>query len=561
MTDTAASAVERAGFAALATGLLAPILAQGLWRPLEHVFGSAGTSAAITGAALAIGLSDAVFLRLFRPRTPWLLLIPGALIAVLSSVALSPGVAGLGALLAVAAASPWLLCGLPPRLPPALDGLAARHRLLTAIYLFFALVSVVSTARLSVFIGDPTAVEDQALPGEKFTETHSCLSAYVQASELARRGVDNLYADRWWHGSSGLPDLPEGTQSPYLPFTLDNFSYPPPFLLVASVLAPLDGDFLAQRALWFGLNGILAAIGLYLVARWIDGPAAHRVLLLTPLFFGSLPILLTLQIGNFHVVTVVLAVLAMAALERGRVAGGGALLALMTLSKISPGVLGVGLLVRRRAREVAFTAGFGVLLLGLSALCFGLDPIRSFLSFVLPRLSSGAAFPFIQTEAGIVTNMSPFGIPLKLRFLGLDVGDPLQLGHVVARLFTLGVLGLAVASPRRQGDRRDQAIRWMSLLFLAAMQSPFCPAYATIGLMWATALLSVEVRRWRGGLALVALWPAILYVPQGLAPASQAVLSLAHTALSLGFATWLVLRAPRAEGPSNAVHSTRWRMR
>jgi len=556
MTVAAADRVERTGFATLATGLLSPVLAQGLWRPLEHVLGSAGSAAAITGAALAICLSNAGVQSLLRPRTPWVLLFSGGLVAVVSTATLALGAAGLGALLAVAAASAWLLRWLPPRLPTALDGLARRHPVLTAIYLCFALMSVVSTARVCVFMGDPTAVEDQALPGEKFTETHSCLSAYERASELARRRVDNLYADHWWYGSLGLPPLPEGEPNPYHPFTLDNFSYPPPFLLVASVLTPLDGDFLAQRALWFGLNAIVAAIGLYLVARWIDGPTAHRVLLLTPLLLGSMPFLLTLQIGNFHLVTVALSVLAMAALERGRVASGGALLALTTLSKISPGVLGVGLLARRRAREVAFTAGFGALLLALSTLCFGLDPLRSFLGYALPRLSTGAAFPFIETDAGILTNMSPFGIPLKLSFLGFHVGDPLRLGRLVARVFTLAVLILSVVAARRQGDRRDQAIRWMSLLFLAAMQSPFCPAYATLGLLWATALLSIEVRRLWSGLALVALWPAILLVPPGLAPASQVVLSLAHTSLCVGLSTWLILRAPRGgSGPAPASPS------
>jgi len=137
------------------------------------------------------------------------------------------------------------------------------------------------TARLSVFIGDPTAVGYQTLPGEPFTEVHSCLTAYVRASGLARQGVDNLYADVWWWGSHGLPPLPEGVENPYRPFNLDNLSYPPTFLLLLWPLAALDGDFLAQRALWFGFNGLFGAFGLWAVARWIGGPAAHRALLLT----------------------------------------------------------------------------------------------------------------------------------------------------------------------------------------------------------------------------------------------------------------------------------------
>lgn len=115
------------------------------------------------------------------------------------------------------------------------------------------------------------------LPGEKFTEVHSCLSAYVRASELARHGAEDLYADPWYDGSNGLPPRPAGDETPYRPFELDNFNYPPTFLWLTTPLAPLEGDFLAQRALWFGLNGLLAAVGIWVLGRWVG---AHRTLLL-----------------------------------------------------------------------------------------------------------------------------------------------------------------------------------------------------------------------------------------------------------------------------------------
>jgi hypothetical protein len=539
---------ERAGFVALVGLLLAPILAQGAWLPLQHVFGPAGQAGMITGAALGVAAVHSFAAWIGRRRSPWLPAVAGGLSAVLLSAGLSLGTPGLLTLLIVAAAIASLSAWLPSRLPPTLDGLAAGHKALTALYLLVALSSVASVTKVSVFMGDPTQIDLQALPGEKFTETHSCLSAYVRALDLARQGVDNLYSDPWWFGSLGLPPLPEGAADPWAPFGLDNFSYPPTFLLVASPLAVLDGDFLAQRALWFVLNGLVGALGLWRVAQWIGGRAAHRVLLLAPLFFGSLPVLLTLQIGNFHLAATALSLLAMVAFDRRRSAQGGALLAVAILSKISPGILGVVLLVQRRAREAALAAGFGALVLALAALCFGLDPIQSFVSYALPRLSSGQAFPFMDTDAGIATNMSPFGLPFKLKLLGLDIGEPWHRGPQFARAYTLGLLLLTIAGARRMGDRRDQAVRWMALLVLASMQSPFCPAYSTIGLLWATTLLSVEVRRAWHAVALIALWPAILLVPQGLDLVPLAVLSMAHSALTIGVCAWLVLRAP-PEGP------------
>ncbi len=544
MQDMENGSAERIGLTALAALLLAPVVAHGAWRPLGHVSGAAGDAVPVTCAALAVAAITVLSGRLRRDMA-WLPPLAGGLTATAATAALSLGAAGLLTLLAVAALSAPLTRLLPPRLPPALDGLAARNKGLTALYLAAALISVVSVARVSTFIGDPSRVDLQAIPGERFTETHSCLTAYLRAADLIGGGVDNLYDDRWWHGSHGLPPRPAGSDDPYRPFDLDNFSYPPTFLLVMPLLAPLHGDFLAQRALWFGIDGLIVALGLWSLARWIDGPRAHRALLLAPLLFGSAPMLLMLQIGNFHPLAVVLSVLAMVAFDRKRTAAGGALLALTILSKISPGVLGIVLLVQRRFRSAAAAAGAGALLLGLSVLNFGLSPLRYFLSYALPRLSSGRAFPFMDTETGINTNTSPFGVPFKLEVIGLDVGEPWQVGAYVARAFTLLLVALAVAGARHRGDRRDQAIRWMSLLVLAAMQMPFSPAYATVGLLWATTLLSVEVRRARHAIALIALWPAILFTPPGLAPAQQAALSIAQTAVTISVSAWLVLRAPR----------------
>lgn len=543
MTDESPRGSERTAFTALAAVLLSPVVAQGLWRPLEHVLGAAGSAQQITGSALAIAVLGALVRALVRGPA-WVQLLPGVLAALALSAGLSLGLAGLGALLAAALLSGWLYGWLPPRLPAALDGLARRDRGLTVLYGLVALSSVVSLARVTVFIGDPTAVEHQALPGERFTEAHSCLTAYVRASALARQGVDDLYADPWWYGSLGLPPRPAGEENPYAPFELDNFSYPPTFLLLTSPLAPLDGDFLAQRALWFGLSGLCAAWGLWVVARWIGGPREHRILLLAPLFLASMPVLLLLQIGNFHLSALVLALVGMTALDQRRTATGGALLAAAILSKISPGLLGVVLLVQRRVRDAAFVAGLGALLLVGSVLAYGTNPVLAFLGTALPHLSSGAAFPHIPTPDGIATNIAPFGFAFKLEVLGLDVGDPWRLGKLISRVYTLGLLALTVVSARRRGDRRDQAIRWMALLVLGGLQSPFSAAYSTLALLWATTLLSVEVRRWWQALALVVLWPVVLIVPSQLDLAQKSVLGMAQTSLIIGVSAWLALRAP-----------------
>lgn len=547
MTEGWTRSRERAAFGALIAVLLAPVVAHGLWRPMVHVFGPAGDAGAVTSAAVAIAVA-VVLVRCLRPRLAQLLSLGlGGLVAAGASVSLSLGLAGLLTLLSVAAVTGLLAQRVFPRIPSTLDGLAGRHKALTALYMAAALVAFVSVARVSIFMGDPTRVDQQVLPGEKFLETHSCLTAYVRADTLSRGGVDNLYESQWWHGAHGFPPRPAGAEDPYRPFILDYYAYPPPFLFVVAPLAPLDGDFMAQRALWFGLNGLLLAAGLWILARWIDGPNAHRVLLLAPIFFASLPVLVTLQVGNFQIAVIVLSVLAMVAFHNGRDATGGALLAFTILSKISPGVLGVVLLAQRRWRSAAWSAGFGAIFLALSALTLGVNPIESFFTFMLPRLGSGEVFAFMDDDPfSVLTNMSPFGLPFKLQLMGLDVGDPWVLGRRLGRGYSVVLVVLAVlAAVRRPGGRRTQAVTWMSLLVLAALQSPFAPGYTLIALLWAITLLVVEVDTVRGGIALVLLWLGLVVVVPWSDLSLFAAHSIVQSTLAVGVPVWLIFRAAR----------------
>ncbi len=547
MNDDWTGSRERSAFGALVVLILAPIVAQGLWRPLGHVLGTTGSAGAITGAALAIGGATVLVHRL-RPRKAQLLALgSGVLVAIGACAGLALGRAGLLTLLSVAVAMAFLVRRLFPQLPASLDGLATRHKVLTALYLVVALASLISTTRVSIFMGDPARGDQQAVPGESFLETHSCLTAYVHASTLSRQHVDNLYAESFWQGADGRPARSGGADNPYRPFLLDYYAYPPPFLLVMAPLVPLDGDYTAQRALWFGLNGLLLAVGLWIVARWLDGPGTHRVLLLAPIFFASLPVLVTLQVGNFQIAVVMISILAMVAFQRERAALGGALLAFAILSKISPGVLGVLLLAQRRFRAAAWTAGFGVLLLILSVLVFGKNPLWSFLTYTLPRLSSGEALAFLDdTPFSIITNMAPFGLPFKLRLAGLEVGEPWAVARQVGRVYTFVLLFVAVvAALRRPADRRDQALVWMSLLGLAALQSPFAPGYTLMALLWALTLLTMEVRTLRAGVALVLLWVGLAILPPWRNQSVLVAQSLLQSTLAVGVPIWLILRAAR----------------
>lgn len=59
-------AIESSAFATFVGLLLAPVIAQGLWRPLGHVLGAAGSAGPVTVGALSITLLIAALQR-FRP--------------------------------------------------------------------------------------------------------------------------------------------------------------------------------------------------------------------------------------------------------------------------------------------------------------------------------------------------------------------------------------------------------------------------------------------------------------------------------------------------------------
>lgn len=539
---------ERWLFTALIGLLLSPVVIQGAGRPIASLLGEPWAAATLTPAAMGLTL---VAWLVGAARAGLHVGVGAAIVGVgVLGLGFGLGVSGVVALALVGAGALALTRGLPDRLPPALDGLVGRRRILALVYAAAALFSVVEVARVSVFMGDPARRDAQLIPGDTFLEHHSCLTAYVRAGELARERVDNLYLHERWPIALMAEERPE---SPFSPFDLDEFFYPPPFLLAAEVLTPLSGDFPAQRAAWFGLNGLLVAFGFWVGARAFGGARWHRPLLVAPLFFASLPMLLIFQIGQAQAAVVILSILAMLAFELRRPALGGFALALTIAAKISPGLFGVVLLVQRRWRDAAWTAAFGALLLLASLAAYGAEPMVSWLTYTLPRLGSGEAFAEIFEHGhSVALNFAPAGVPFKLGLLGVELDDPWALARRVNQVFTLVVVGLAVtvglryrAEPGR--PRATRAIAWMVLLFFASLRSPFAPTYVAFSLLWAISLLSVEVETWRGGVGLVVLF-LLLSIAPPLAPAALSAYVMAVEGVILVFAIGLLLRRPPERG-------------
>ncbi len=374
---------------------------------------------------------------------------------------------------------PWWAClvVVPPaglagrRLSRALPVQLFARRAVFALWTLLAAAALVQTARASVFMLDDSRAAYSVAPFDDFLTHHSCYSAYYEAARLA---VDHpnvydpaLYWDRW---------IGE--------FEVDLYEYPPPFLVPFRLAVDAGIGFDALRGLWFALELAIVAAAFLLLAWHIGGRRGLQIGLLAPLLLLALPTQVTLQIGNFHLAAIALALIAMVAFERERPALGGALLAFVTLSKLFPGIFVLVLLFQRRWRPLAWTAAWGAVWLALTVALVGAGPLGWFVTYQLPRIASGEAFPFLQSfPAAAAVNHSIYGIAIKLQHLGAPVGQ--GVATALSWLYTAVVVWVAWRVARGSSTRLGQAQAFLALAILASLRSPFVPQeYALFGPIW-----------------------------------------------------------------------------
>lgn len=324
--------------------------------------------------------------------------------------------------------------------------------------------------------------------------------------------------------------------------------YPPQFLLLPNAVLCVSDDFLVQRALWYGMMGGFLALCFWIVALWAGEKGKWHTLLLIPVLWSSLITLITLQIGNVHHVVMAMAVLSMVAFQVKKPVWGGALLAFAILSKISPGILVIILLVQRRWRDLAWTMAFGMIYTLLTVLVFGLDPVLSFLHYQLPRIASGDTMRwFADLELNILVNSSPFGIPFKLSLLGVPFEDVWASARLVNTLFTLCIVGLSAWAARKNKDRMQLLSMWLGVLTLSSLQSPFAPGYVVMPVIWLLTVLAAEVRSSKA-LVVFAIVFFLIAFPIPITGAAGAVYSLFQQVLVLGVIVFGLFYRTRAGG-------------
>ncbi len=415
----------------------------------------------------------------------------------------------------------------------------ARSRALLILSGLLMVLALVQIGRLSMFMGDASRTDCSLFPSSDWETSHSCVSAYYVAGQVAGQGR-SVYDD----SNYSLPSAPDEPRKARMlgSFKVDVYEYPPPFLLLPRVLQLLTPEFLNFRRAWFVLNALIVLVAVVVVARSMGKPAGARALLLAPLVFAALPMLSALQKGNIQLVVVALSMLAMLMLERRHYASGGLVLAFATASKLYPGLLIVYLLVRRDWRALAWTAGWGAVLTVITLADVGWVQFQGFFEHV-PGLLSGEAFPAFRNPGAMAVNFSLPNIGFKLKVLGIgDLG--FGTAKVLGWIYTLVAVWATVAIARRAQGRSVLPLAWLAIIAIATLRSPFLPsAYAAFPFIWLLSLLAANHATRLRVLALTTLgWIAMnIYLPvDWMSPRPLAVICLIPHAVTIAILVWAV---------------------
>ena len=190
--------------------------------------------------------------------------------------------------------------------------------------------------------------------------------------------------------------------------------------------------------------------------------------------------------GNIQLAVIAAAATAMLLFERRSYAGGGLLLAYVTVSKLFPGVLVFYLLLRRDWRAVGWTSAWSVVFAVATLAAFGATPYVDFLEH-MPKLLSGEAFPAFRNLHAIGVNQSVPGLVFKLKLWGVPHMDFTAM-KIVGWIYTAVVVAVTAWLALRVRPRGREPFIWLIILILATLRSPFLPTYAGFPTLWLATL-------------------------------------------------------------------------
>ncbi len=308
---------------------------------------------------------------------------------------------------------------------------------------------------------------------------HNCFTCLIVGAELVQKGTENPYAKAHYpHKNKEEKRVTETQTRIGDRFTIDHFPYAPPILLVPSTLRLFTTDFFALRTIWFVLSSALFLSTIFLLARWSGASGANSRLMWWPLLLLAPIFLVSLQIGNVHILVLSLSLLGLHASIKGHPVLAGALLALAIGTKIWPAALVVYLLFRGDRRTVLWSSICLLIYSLISVAWLGTEVWVAFFEHQVPALMNGESFAFMKSSNALLANTSVFGVVHKLHALGVIATEPDLLPKTLSWGTTIFIAGATIAlGLRRRGtdDPLGEVRVWLALIALIQLRSPFLP--------------------------------------------------------------------------------------
>jgi hypothetical protein len=278
----------------------------------------------------------------------------------------------------------------------------------------------------------------------------------------------------YWNGASSVA----AGRSPYewlaenRPQELRDFIYPP---LLAVILVPLTQvvDYDTARWLWLVFSALCVAVSIGLIWRTSGLRSRDR----NPLALLALAIVLpqtsmTLGIGQLGPQLLLVMAAAYAAIAARAPAWAGAEIAVGAYLKSFPGLLTGYFLLRRQWWGIVGALVSGLVLVGLTVLAVGWEPLWIYPARVVPAQSHWFGAPFNISITGFFTRLfevTPYTTPViassALKLCAIVVGTLLLLGGSVYAVWQ--------APADRNGDGAAYALLVVASLLAAPMNGHY----------------------------------------------------------------------------------------
>lgn len=454
--------------------------------------------------------------------------------------------------------SNWLAGYLPERL----DGASRRFPIRSMLWVILALLMLTQTARLSSWVTDPSE-EWWISTDNPFFSQHMCMGAYVYAADLNRQGVDNVYDKSHYPGLNPDAEI-HTTIKNFTPE--DPYQYPPQFLVLPRLAIAMTDDFDLIKVFWLLIQVAVFGLISWSVVQFIGGDRGLMAAFLIPALWISFPVLSNLQYGQFHMVSILLAVAAMMWFMQGKYLIGGSALSIAMLSKIAPGILLIYLVARKRWKEVGWTLGCCAVYSLIAVAVIGTKPFLAFINHQLPNLQSGSAFAFADVwpefrDFMIAMNQSPFAFIFKLDALGVS-GMTQTVAKFTHMFYSIAVIVIAVVASRIDGGRTKQLLIWLALLNLAALVSKGAWGdYIPIGTLWAMTFMVKEFISTIRQKLILAIIAVFMFLSLGVLPLPglenpTVFISLAAIGMliTIGFNIWILFGHKIARDTDSVVN-------